>query len=114
MAFYCGVTGFSEKKETTKRKIRLKSSAVNIKQAREGLNALLGVAREKEECSVSNFANELNVYYSRFDCVVPVCDCVKPKKATGPDGPQAHVLKDPIKGSLYKVIPVLVKHTHSA
>lgn len=46
--------------------------------------------------------------------LVPVCDCVKPKKATGPDGLQADVLKDPIKKSLYKVIPVLVKHTHSA
>lgn len=33
----------------------------------------------------------------------------KQKKATGPDGLQAHVLKDSIKKSFYKVIPVLVK-----
>lgn len=80
MAFCHGVTELSEKN-------KIEMTTGKMRQAWEGLNALMGVARKKEQCSVSNsqsFANELNVYYCRFDCVVPVCDCVKPKKGHWP------------------------------
>lgn len=52
----------------------------NVRQAWEGFNALKSRAGKKQECSVANgpfIANQLNLFYSRFDSDAYRTECDK-------------------------------------
>ena len=113
----------------------------NAKKAWEGLNAMMGRETKQKHTPLSHpspsFANDLNVFFSRFDkndfsaerdsvCssipeyvpitlneheIVASLSCIKPNSAPGPDGLRGRVLKENIhelKGILLELFQYLL------